>query len=51
MGGGVGVVTPSEVAVVRGHDGVLLALLHVLAIPLTDARAARVGQDSPSELP
>ena len=50
VSGGVGVVTGSEVAVVRGDDRVLFALLHVLTIPLTDARSAGVGQNGSSEL-
>ena len=40
----IGVVARRKVAVVRRHDRVLLALLHVLPVPLADARAARVRQ-------
>lgn len=43
--GRVGVVASREVSVVRGDDGVLLPLFHVLAVPLADARSASVGQD------
>ena len=39
----VGVVAPGEVAVVAGDDGVLLALLDVLPVPLPDAGATGVG--------
>jgi hypothetical protein len=50
VGGIVAVVTASEVAVVGGDDRILLALLHVLARPLSDARAARVGERRASDL-
>lgn len=50
VGGGVGVVTASEVTVVRGDDRVGLTLLHVLAVPLTNARSAGVGEDDTAEL-
>lgn len=50
MSGRVSVITSSEVTVVRVHDGVLLSLLHVFAVPLADARAASVGQHGASEL-
>ena len=50
VGSGVGVVAASEVTVVGGDDGVGLALLHILAVPLSDARAAGVGQDDTAEL-
>ena len=49
MSGRVGVVTSGKVSVVRCDDGVLLAFLHVLAIPLTDARPASVGQNGSAE--
>ena len=50
VSGGVGVVTGREVAVVRRDDRVLLALLHVLTVPLTDAGTASVGQNGSAEL-
>ena len=46
----VGVVAAREVAIVRGDDRVLLALPHVLAVPLADARTARVRQHHAAEL-
>ena len=46
VGGGVGVVTTGEVPVVARHDGVLLSLLHVLSVPLTDARTTSVSEDN-----
>ena len=49
--GGVGVVAADEVPVVRGHDGVLLALLRVLPVPLPDARPAGVSEHDAAELP
>lgn len=48
--GGIRVVPPREVPVVRGDDGVLLSLLYILAVPLPDARPARVRQNGSSEL-
>ena len=42
--GGEAVVALGEVAVVRGDDGVDVALLDVVALPLADARSAGVGQ-------
>lgn len=50
VSGGVGVVTSGKVTVVRCDDGVLVAFLDVLAIPLTDARSAGVGQNGSAEL-
>ena len=50
MRGRVGVVATGEVAIVRGDDGILLPLLHVLAVPLADAGTARVGQDDTAKL-
>ena len=44
MGGWVGVVSAREVPVVGGDDCVLLSFLHVLSVPLPDARPARIGQ-------
>jgi hypothetical protein len=35
VGGRVGIVTSSEVSVVRGDDGVSLTLLDVLSVPLS----------------
>ena len=46
MSGGVGVVTASEVPVVAGDDRVLLPLLHVLSVPLTNARSTGVSEDN-----
>ena len=45
MGHWVGVVASGEVAVERSDNGVLVALLGVLAVPLADAWAARVRHD------
>lgn len=50
VGSRVGVVTASEVTVVGGDDGVGLALLHVLTVPLSNARTAGVGEDNTTEL-
>lgn len=50
VGGRVAVVTSSEVTVVRGEDGVGLALLDVLAVPLTNARTTGVGKNNTTEL-
>ena len=41
----VSVVAASKVAVVRGDDAVLGALLDVLTVPLANARSARVSED------
>ena len=49
VGGGVGVVTASEVAVVRRDDGVSLALLDIATIPLSNARTAGVGENDATE--
>ena len=46
MSGGVGVVSASEVPVVAGDDRVLLPLLHVLSVPLTNARSTGVSEDN-----
>lgn len=46
----VGVVSSSEVSVERGDNGVLLALLSVLSVPLTNAWTARVGHDDTTNL-
>ena len=50
VGSGVSVVTAGEVTVVRGDDGVGLALLDVATIPLTATRTARVGQDKTADV-
>ena len=50
VGGRVGVITASEVTVVGGDDGVRLALLDVLTVPLSNARTAGVGKDDTTEL-
>ena len=50
VGGRVSVITAGEVTVVRGHNGVLLSLLDILTVPLTNARATSIGQDSTTEL-
>lgn len=50
MCGRIGVVPAGEVPVVAGDDGVLLALLDVLPVPLPDAGAAGVGKDDPAKL-
>ena len=50
VGGRVGVVTASEVTVVGGDDGVGITLLHVLTVPLTNARATGVSQDDTAVL-
>lgn len=47
---GVRVVTASEVPVVRGDDGVCLTLWNVLAVPLANAGAARIGEHDTSNL-
>ena len=51
MCGWVGVVPASEVTVVAGDDGVSFSLLHVLPVPLSDARATGVGQHQRPNLP
>lgn len=50
VGGRVAVVTSGEVTVVRGEDRVGLALLDVLAVPLSDARTTGVGENNTTEL-
>lgn len=45
----VGVVSSSEVSVEGSDDGVLLALLSVLSVPLTNAWTARVGHDNTAD--
>jgi len=45
MGGGVGIVTSSEVTVVGGDGRVDVALLDVLPIPLSNVRTAGVSED------
>ena len=50
VGGGVGVVTASEVTVVGGDDRVGLALLNILTVPLSNARTASVGKDDTTVL-
>lgn len=50
MGGGVCIVTTSEVSVVGRNDGVWFALLDVLSVPLTDAGTASIGQDHSSKV-
>lgn len=50
VSGGVGVVTASEVTVVGGDDGVGLALLDILTVPLSNARTASVGKDDTTVL-
>ena len=49
MGSGVGVVAAGEVPVVGGDDGVGLALLDVLPVPLTNAGSASIGKNNASE--
>ena len=51
MCGWVGVVPAGEVAVVAGDDGVSLSLLHILSVPLPDARATGIGQHQRPNLP
>jgi hypothetical protein len=41
----IGVVTSSKVAVVRRHNGVLFAFLHISTIPLTNTRAISICQN------
>lgn len=50
VGGRVGVISSSEVTVVRRDNGVGLVLLDILTIPLTNARATSVGEDNTAEL-
>jgi len=50
VGSRVAIVTTGEVAVVGRDNGVDLALLDVLTIPLADARTASVGQNDTTEL-
>lgn len=50
MGGRVGVVSAGEVTVVGCDDRVGFALGDILAVPLTDARAASVGENNTSSL-
>lgn len=50
VGGRVGVVTASEVTVVGRDDRVGLTLLHVLTVPLPNARTAGVGENDTTEL-
>ena len=49
MGHWVGIVTSGEVAVERGNNGVLVALLGVLSVPLANAGAARVRHDDTAD--
>ena len=51
MCGWVGVVPASEVTVIAGDDGVSLSLLHVLPVPLSNARATGIGQHQCPNLP
>lgn len=50
VGGGVGIVTTSEVTVVGRDDRVGLTLLHILTVPLSNARTTGVGKDDTTEL-
>lgn len=50
VGGGVGIVTASEVTVVGGDNGVGLALLYIMTVPLTNARTTSICKDHTSEL-
>ena len=43
----VGVVPPSEVPVIAGHNGVLVSLLNVLTVPLSNAWTTGIGQYHP----
>ena len=49
MRGGIAVVALREVPVVTSDDGIRDAILHVLTIPLPDARTAGVGQHPGTE--
>ena len=50
VGSRVGIVTTSEVTVVRRDNGVGGTLLDILAVPLSNARTAGVGEDDTTEL-
>ena len=50
MGSRVAVIPLGEVPVVGGDDGVLDTLLHVLTLPLADARTASIAQHDATEL-
>lgn len=50
MSSRVGIVTSSEVSVVRRDNRVSLALLDVLSIPLANARSTSVCEDKASKL-
>jgi hypothetical protein len=50
VGGRVGVVTTSEVSVVRGDDRVLVTLLDVLPVPLSDTGSTGVGEDDSADV-
>lgn len=50
MSSGVGVITTGEVTVVRGNNGVLVALLDVLTVPLTNAGSASVSEDNTTKV-
>lgn len=45
----IAVVASGKVAVVRRDDAVLGALFHIVAVPLADARTARIGQHLAAE--
>lgn len=49
MGGWVGIITTNEVAVVWSDNGVLLAFLYVLSVPLSNAWPTGIGQDCPAK--
>jgi len=49
MGSRVAVIPLGEVPVVGGDDGVLDTLLHVLTLPLSDARTAGIAQHDATE--
>lgn len=46
----VGVVSASEISVVRSDDGILLSLLDVSSVPLTDTGSTGVGEDDTSDV-
>lgn len=50
MCGGVGIVSAGEVTVVRGDDGVSLALLDILSVPLTDTGSTSVGKNDTADV-
>jgi hypothetical protein len=50
VGGRVGIVTASEVTVVGRENRVGFALLHILAVPLSNARTAGIGEDDTTVL-